>query len=107
VSLIRDPWTDRAALALVGAALGLTETARRHAHPVPGVLDVLANQLSWALLTRLDAQIGTSATGRVATHDGAWAGGGSPTRATTDPSAAPMVITVEPVSVRTSYPRGM
>jgi hypothetical protein len=96
--LIREPRTERLSLRLVEAALRLTESARRRTNSTAPTLDMLAGHLSWALLTRLDTQIGTSPTQRGATTDDKDLGQTPPASAHT-----PMVITVEPESTHVTY----
>lgn len=109
MNLTRESWTERLVLALLHAALMLTEHLRHGSERGVNALDVLAGQLSWALITRLDVQIGTSPTGRPTPDRGRATRGTPRTGARETPTHTPtqgrepMVITIQPEAVRTTY----
>lgn len=94
---------EAAVLWLLHAALVLVEAGHALAQAVVGRLDVLADRLSWELLARLDQQIGTSPSGGTATGCGESRQSGGDDQAD---ESRPIVITVEPVSVHTTYYEG-
>lgn len=104
MKLIREPWTERVRVKLLRAMLWLTETTQRRGTTTPAALDALRERLTWVLLTQLDTQIGTSPASRdpscTATSDD------DDTAQHTSQTSASMVITVEPMSVRTTYYQG-